>query len=101
MTALIVLAAAIITGCFTLPGPDRDRAVSAPPQPAQTPCPTPRKIRHATSKAARAQLRDLQARYPTSPDLTVYRCVCGRWHVGHSQAALNRRIRRALRLGRA
>ncbi len=61
-------------------------------------CPTPHKHRHASEHAAAAAIRSLRAAQPgiTSPDLLPYECVCGSWHVGHSQDSLQVRIRRAL-----
>lgn len=66
-----------------------------------TACPTPGKVRHATEGKAWGHVRDLRRAKDASVDLLPYRCDCGSWHVGHSQEALTKRIRRAKRVGRA
>jgi hypothetical protein len=62
-----------------------------------TACPTPDKIRHATEGKAWGHVRELRRVYGARADVVPYRCDCGAWHVGHSQVALSKRIRAALR----
>jgi hypothetical protein len=62
-------------------------------------CGTTGKIAHETGRAAHGHRRSL-LQGGASTDLTVYRCG-NHFHVGHSQAKLRRRIRDALRRGRA
>lgn len=62
-------------------------------------CPTPEKQSHASKKAAWRHVDSLRHATPVSPDLKPYRCRCGAWHVGHSQASLGFRIREARRRG--
>lgn len=64
-------------------------------------CPTPGKVKHATKKAAWCHVNDLRKAKHASVDLKPYRCVCGSFHVGHSQASLTFRIRQARRRGTA
>lgn len=61
-------------------------------------CPTPQKVRHTSKTNARKHALNLQAQ-GSSVDLKPYRCTCGAWHVGHSQASLGFRIREARRKG--
>lgn len=60
-------------------------------------CPATGKVQHATEGAAWAHVRELRRAKGASVDLLPYRCDCGAWHVGHSQVALAKRVRRALR----
>lgn len=60
---------------------------------ASRPCPTPSKVPYASKPAARVELRraagegvlgrDALGRLPRP-----YRCVCGRYHLGHLPAAI-------------
>lgn len=59
-------------------------------------CPTPGKLAHETREAALTHRQKLATLKRGAPDLQVYRCQCGAYHVGHSQASLRNRIRRAL-----
>lgn len=59
-------------------------------------CPHPHKVQHASQFRAVGHAREMQA-HGGSPDLQAYKCRCGFWHIGHSQASLRVRIRTALR----
>jgi hypothetical protein len=59
-------------------------------------CPTPSKQPHPTCDAAVRHIKALQHK-DGALDVRPYRCRCGAWHVGHSQPALRKRIRQALR----
>jgi hypothetical protein len=60
-------------------------------------CPHPEKVAHATEAQALRHRNSLRFGAGGSPDLEVYRCRCGAWHVGHSRVRLNARIKVALR----
>jgi hypothetical protein len=49
---------------------------------SQGPCPRPDKIANDTYERAAARLLTLKR-----PDLEVYECRCGKYHIGHLQAA--------------
>lgn len=63
-------------------------------------CPTPGKRKHATHEEGKEHIRALYRAGRGNPDYTVYACVCGWFHVGHSRRKLEKRIRRALRRGK-
>jgi hypothetical protein len=60
------------------------------------PCPTPRKFRHANETNALKHLASLEADGNGNPDLNVYLCDCGFWHLGHSIVKFEKRLRHAL-----
>ncbi|MDT3440929.1 MULTISPECIES: hypothetical protein [unclassified Pseudofrankia] len=60
-------------------------------------CPRPEKQAYPTEQAALRHRNDLRFRRDGSSDLVAYLCVCGLWHVGHSQQRLDARISAALR----
>lgn len=65
------------------------------------PCTAPHKIAHKTKAKALGHIRMLERQGRGNPDLNAYPCPAGHWHVGHSAFRLAKRIRRALREGRA
>lgn len=62
-------------------------------------CPTPEKVAHASASEAWAHARRLRKAKGAAVDLKPYKCRCGSFHVGHSQASLSFRIREARRKG--
>lgn len=64
-------------------------------------CPHPEKVRHATQADAKAAIRSMYRNGRGNPDLNVYQCACGAWHVGHSVVRFSKRIKAALNAGSA
>jgi hypothetical protein len=64
-------------------------------------CIAPHKVAHKDRDAALKAIRSLYAAGRGNPDYNAYRCPAGHWHVGHDRVRLDRRIRKALRKGRA
>ena len=46
-------------------------------------CPKPEKYKHYSRKAAEKAMASLEAANGIDLSLHVYRCKCGKWHVGH------------------
>lgn len=65
------------------------------------PCAAPHKIAHKTREKALGHILMLERAGRGNPDLNAYQCPAGHWHVGHSAFRLAKRIKRALREGRA
>lgn len=61
-----------------------------------TACPRPDKTPHETEGQAYAQLVWMRQAGRDVRTLTVYRCRCGKWHVGNP-TSLNAKIRQAIR----
>jgi hypothetical protein len=46
-------------------------------------CPTPRKKKYRSQRAAGMAITDVRDRIKDASDLHAYKCDCGFWHVGH------------------
>jgi hypothetical protein len=57
-------------------------------------CPRPDKQRHATKPLAWDEARATQKKF-ASKDVVPYFCECGAWHVGHSRAHLEKRLKQS------
>lgn len=68
---------------------------------SQSRCPATGKIAHPSPAAAKAHIKSLYKTGRGNPDYRVYPCEHTHdgkhWHIGHSRASLDYRIRKALR----
>lgn len=59
------------------------------------------KVAHATKDAANRHRHSLAKAGASFPDLVLYQCRGGVWHVGHNPVKFAKRIRKALAAGRS